>query len=595
MKLQKDQSSRFDSLDDISEKLMNTILDNKTIFQTELGNQKRRTESVSQEQQLAKLPVAAAASFDSYERQHDSGCLPGTRIEILQKIDEWADGSSEQPIFWLSGFAGTGKSTIAHTVAARYSQKHRLAASFFFSRDIGGDVRHARKFFTTIASKLARLSHSTRIDIFNAISENGEIINQSLKDQWRRLVYRPISKMQSALFAPSLLLVVDALDECDGDDDVRVIVQLLSEARLLKHLRLRVLITSRPEVQIRRGFNLLLESEHRDFILHDIARFIVDRDILTFFTRRFQEISQEREMNDWPGADALNQLVEFAAGLFIWASIACRFIRDGRFPKKQLTSVLSSTRSSKPEKHLDQLYLTVLCASLRDDEDADFCSTLTYILGSLATLFSSLSAAALMRLLNDDDICESLDDLHSILDIRLDSEFPVLLHHPSFRDFLLDEKRCKDPRFHVKKETAHQTLAECCIAVMCEQFRKEGDICNIQRPGILATEISDDQKNALSPELIYACNYWIRHLQEASIRFEDDGYVHRFLLTHLLHWLEVSSINGKIPEACRAIIELERLITVRSYQERKSLHRFGEFIAFSGLYERVSKLSLVTF
>ena len=511
--------------------------------------------------------MAGAASFDSYERQHDSGCLPGTRIEILQKIDEWADGSSDQPIFWLSGFAGTGKSTIAHTVASRYSQKHRLAASFFFSRDIGGDVRHARKFFTTIASKLARLSHSARVDIYNAISENGEIINQSLKEQWRKLVYGPISKMPSALFSPSLLLVVDALDECDGDNGVRAIVQLLSEARLLKLLRLRVLITSRPEVQIRRDFNRLLESEHRDFVLHDIARFIVDKDILIFLTRRFQEISQERKLKDWPGAEALRQLVKFAAGLFIWASTTCRFVKDGRSPKKQLISVLSASPSSKPEKHLDHLYLTVLCASLRDDEDEDFCSTLRCILGSLSTLFSSLSVLSLERLLDEEDISESLEDLHSILDIRPNSENPVLLHHPSFRDFLLDEKRCTDPRFYVNKKLAHQLLAERCIAVMHEQFREEGDICNLERPGILATEISDERKAALSPELLYACNYWVRHLQEASTCFEDDNFVHRFLSTHLLHWLEVSSINGKIPEACRAVIELERLITVSYYQE----------------------------
>jgi hypothetical protein len=47
-----------------------------------------------------------------------------------------------------------GKSTIAHTIARKYSKRKRLRASFFFSRG-GGDVSHAGKFFTSIAMQLA--------------------------------------------------------------------------------------------------------------------------------------------------------------------------------------------------------------------------------------------------------------------------------------------------------------------------------------------------------------------------------------------------------------------------------------------------------
>jgi hypothetical protein len=49
--------------------------------------------------------------------------------------------------------AGTGKTTIAHTVARGYFDNGRLAASFFFSRG-GGDIGNARKFVTTIAVQL---------------------------------------------------------------------------------------------------------------------------------------------------------------------------------------------------------------------------------------------------------------------------------------------------------------------------------------------------------------------------------------------------------------------------------------------------------
>jgi cytidylate kinase len=96
-------------------------------------------------------------------------------VDLLRKIREWADGKDERPIFWLRGLAGTGKSCIARTIAREYSQKHRLAATFFFSRDIGGDVRHTRKFFTSIAAQLADISEVLKGYICDAITHSAAI------------------------------------------------------------------------------------------------------------------------------------------------------------------------------------------------------------------------------------------------------------------------------------------------------------------------------------------------------------------------------------------------------------------------------------
>jgi hypothetical protein len=99
---------------------------------------------------LTGLPSAVEAPFNSYQRQHEPTCLHNTRVDVLRHIFDWADGQDKRCIFWLNGLAGTGKSTIARTVARKYSEQERLGASFFFSRG-GGDVSHAGKFFTSIA------------------------------------------------------------------------------------------------------------------------------------------------------------------------------------------------------------------------------------------------------------------------------------------------------------------------------------------------------------------------------------------------------------------------------------------------------------
>jgi len=64
------------------------------------------------------------------------------------------------------------------------------------------------------------------------------------------------------------------------------------------------------------------------------------------------------------------QLVQSASGLFIWAATACRFIWEGkRFAAKRLETILrsDSNTTAAPEKHLDQIYITVLQNSVSAD------------------------------------------------------------------------------------------------------------------------------------------------------------------------------------------------------------------------------------
>lgn len=155
----------------------------------------------------------------------------------------------------------------------------------------------------------------------------------------------------------------------------------------------------------------------------------------------------------WPGEEVIRYLVQIASGLFIWAATACRFIREGkRFAAKRLETILGGGGSAvtAPEKHLDKIYTTVLEYSIdpgyTDEEKEELYCTLRQILGSAAVLFSRLSASSLGRLLGvaKEDIDHTLADLHSVIDVPKDQNRPLRLHHPSFRDFLLNNDRCKN-------------------------------------------------------------------------------------------------------------------------------------------------------
>ena len=59
-----------------------------------------------------------------------SKCLDGTRVDLLQRIREWASSSDSPNIFLLTRIAGTGKSTIARTVAEEFKTKKSLDVTY---------------------------------------------------------------------------------------------------------------------------------------------------------------------------------------------------------------------------------------------------------------------------------------------------------------------------------------------------------------------------------------------------------------------------------------------------------------------------------
>jgi hypothetical protein len=89
------------------------------------------------------------------------------------------------------------------------------------------------------------------------------------------------------------IIVIDALDECENDSNVQTIMRLLAEAQLLlDRVRLRVFLTSRPEVPIRDEFGQVIEVGHKQFMLHDISPLIINQDIRLFLEAELQFIRQ---------------------------------------------------------------------------------------------------------------------------------------------------------------------------------------------------------------------------------------------------------------------------------------------------------------
>lgn len=466
--------------------------------------------------------------------------------------------------------AGMGKSTIARTIAREYHKHGRLGASFFFSRG-GGDLGVSNKLFTTLATQLATISPTFRSGLCAAISQSSSISDIGLYDQWERLIIQPLSRIESGSFPLPLVFVIDALDECDREDDVGAIIQLFATCRSLQNVRIRIFITSRPETPIRHGIHQLPGASHEDFVLHHLSPSIVERDISLFLRDRLEMVRIKYNLAaGWPGEDSISFLAQKAGGLFIYAATACRFIdQGGQFAERRLSLLRNSNSSLPPEKKLDEIYTTVLTYSVHGEYDEEETENLRrlfrQIVGPIVIIYSPLSFISLAGLIGKEevDLRRTLTDLHSVLDVPERKDNMIRILHPSFRDFLLDQKRSLDSHFYVNEKWIHKELHLNCLRVMSQHLRR--DICDLRLPGAQAAKLSrNDVDRHIPLHVQYACRYWVHHFGQSdtdSCRY--DG-IEVFLRKHLLHWLEALGAMGCMSEGVLMVKMLDSMIVVSS-------------------------------
>ncbi|KAF3154580.1 hypothetical protein TWF569_011244 [Orbilia oligospora] len=141
------------------------------------------------------LPVAKGATFGSFGTEAEPMCLNHTRENLLRVITDWAtisDTQATKQIFWLSGGAGTGKSTIARTVAMFLKDEDLFGAA---------DLRfHVR---------------GVSAGISKALGKDPRITEKDLGEQFEELIQKPLMEAKPIR---RTTLVIDALNECENEN-----------------------------------------------------------------------------------------------------------------------------------------------------------------------------------------------------------------------------------------------------------------------------------------------------------------------------------------------------------------------------------------
>ena len=409
--------------------------------------------------------------------------------------------------------AGTGKSTIAQTVAQLFASRGQLGASFFFKKG-EGERGNASRFFTTIATDLVTCEPGMLPGMRKTLDEDSAISHKALKDQFKKLILQPLLGIKQARSRALVrVIVIDALDECEREADIRAILQLLAQTRDVPPVPLRIVVTSRPELHIRMGFREMPNGTYQDLVLHEVPRSTIEHDIRLFLEHELGVIRKERMLaSDWPAQQQIVALVELAVPLFIYAVTVCRYVGSrGSSPRAFLNKVLQYQKATFSQ--LDRTYLPVLDQLLseqEEDEKETWLQAFREVVGSVVVLKSPLSAVSLARLLQvpQEEVKCRLDSLHSVLSVPNSENGPIRLLHLSFREFLVNpQKQGKSP-FWVDEKSTHQKLASRCLELMSGSSGLHPDMCGLLRPRVLRSKVNKQTvASSLSPDLQYACRH----------------------------------------------------------------------------------------
>jgi len=291
---------------------------------------------------LDRIPYVQNAVFNSVVVDKQGRCLPGTQPNALNTIQAWAESPGGEPIFWLAGMAGTGKSTIAATVAnclhsrtqffnlaPGFDSRTFLGATFFLSHE-DPDRNTVKYVFPTIARTMAERYPDIGKYISQSIYRDTTVGTTRLAEQMESLLSEPLATVSKPLLVSvRLIIIIDSVDECEESSEAQQLLRLLPKLGVFHPLDVRVLVVSRPEKYISQ---ILDDPELRvkKLTLEKIAPRIdlQDPDDITKFLRHeIADITKRREFaQDWIESEEMSLLVERADGLFIYAATTCRFL-----------------------------------------------------------------------------------------------------------------------------------------------------------------------------------------------------------------------------------------------------------------------------
>ncbi|KAJ3163477.1 hypothetical protein HDU86_000056 [Geranomyces michiganensis] len=245
----------------------------------------------------------------------------------LQVDDEEFNAASRTHggrVFWINGLPGSGKSTLMRYIhqSIRLGQalqpwtadKPEIASFFFW--ESGTILQRSQE--GVLRSLLAQLLCACPVLIPQVFPALWTLLwNCDTAERVRSLAEWPLDRLMAGLSTyftldhprPSVLLLIDGLDELEGDP--QVVLELLQ--RLSSCERVKICIASRPYSVFEAVFAHDPSLRLQDLTGHDIAAFVRGRLLAHLRYRSLSESEQDH---------VIRTVQDKAEGVFLWAAVA---------------------------------------------------------------------------------------------------------------------------------------------------------------------------------------------------------------------------------------------------------------------------------
>jgi len=486
-----------------------------------------------------------------YDR--DLCCMEGTRKSLLGQIIAWVTNELERTdarnTYWIYGIPGIGKTSLAHSICTRLHDKEQLAGAFFCQKD-DQELRDPSNILPTLIHKLAILFPPFRSIVAEYLRNDPNITLESM----RPTLFLDFIHKLPRLPNKTLVFVIDALDECGSTQSRRSILNALAEAAAHAPW-LKVIITSRPEVDIQRFFDDPTQLSH---LRYDLA---TDKettsDLRIFAEYRFNRVASSRFFQSpWPERLLLDGVISRAAGLFIFIETLALALEHGYEPTK-LLGATSQDSSSPGMTSLYRLYSKIVRAR-RVQRNAEFRRMIGVLLATAPYRPLCEETIAELAGVRPDVVKIWVEDLGSVLYRDEGASGGIRFRHVSISDFFVSDDCQAD--YQVNLREANMELGIACVDKMVEQLRF--NICGLDDSRLTNADVKDlgsRIKENISDALQYSSLYWSNHLcftPDIGERRVWDKLKKFFEGPYAIYWVEVLSITGMLEIGVPSLREL---------------------------------------